>query len=101
MNKMKKNKDEILKILKNIKNDINQRYRVKTIGLFGSYVNNRQKNTSDIDFLVEFEEDADLFHLIGLSRYLEEIFNTRVDVISKPSLKEDLKQHILQEVVYE
>jgi len=98
---MKKNKDEILKILKNIKNDINQRYRVKTIGLFGSYVNNRQKNTSDIDFLVEFEEDADLFHLIGLSRYLEEIFNTRVDVISKPSLKEDLKQHILQEVVYE
>jgi predicted nucleotidyltransferase len=101
MNKMKKNKDEILNILKNIKNDINQRYRVKTIGLFGSYVNNKQKNTSDIDFLVEFEEDADLFHLVGLSRYLEEIFNTRVDVISKPSLKEDLKQHILQEVIYE
>ena len=98
---MKKNKDEILKILKNIKNDINQRYRVKTIGLFGSYVNNRQKNTSDIDFLVEFEEDADLFHFVGLSRYLEEIFNTRVDVISKPSLKEDLKQQILQEVIYE
>ncbi len=101
MNKMKKNKDEILKILKNIKNDINQRYRVKTIGLFGSYVNNRQKNTSDIDFLVEFEEDADLFHLIGLSNYLEEIFNTKVDVISKPSLKEDIKQQILQEVIYE
>ena len=101
MNKMKKNKDEILNILKNIKNDINQIYRVKTIGLFGSYVNNKQKNTSDIDFLVEFEENADLFHLVGLSRYLEEIFNTRVDVISKPSLKEDLKQHILQEVIYE
>jgi len=51
--------------------------------------------------LVEFEEDADLFHLIGLSRYLEEIFNTRVDVISKPSLREDWKQSILKEVVYE
>ncbi len=98
---MKKNKDEILNTLKNIKNDINQRFRVKTIGLFGSFVNNRQKNTSDIDFLVEFEEDADLFHLIGLSHYLEEIFHTRVDVISKPTLKEDLKQHILQEVIYE
>ena len=101
MNIVKKNKDEILKTLKSIKNDINQRYRVKTIGLFGSFVNNRQKNTSDIDFLVEFEEDADLFHLIGLSRYLEEIFDIKVDVISKPSLKEDLKQHILQEVIYE
>ena len=101
MNKMKKKKDQILNTLKNVKKELNQRYRVKTIGLFGSYVNNEQKNTSDIDFLVEFEEDADLFHLVGLSRYLEEIFKKRVDVISKPSLKEDLRQHILQEVVYE
>jgi len=101
MNKMKKSKEQILDTLKSIKDDLNKRYRIKNIGLFGSYVNNKQKDTSDIDFLVEFEEDADLFHLVGLSRYLEEIFNTRVDVISKPSLKEDLKQHILQEVIYE
>ena len=52
-------------------------------------------------FLVEFEDTADLFHFIGLSRYLEEIFNTKVDVISKPSLKEELKQQILEEVIYE
>ncbi|MCK4416232.1 MAG: nucleotidyltransferase domain-containing protein, partial [Thermoplasmatales archaeon] len=57
--------------------------------------------TSDIDFLVEFDNDADLFHFVGLSRYLEEIFNTKVDVISKPSLKEELKQDILEEVIYE
>ena len=100
MNKMKKSKEQILDTLKSIKDDLNKRYRIKNIGLFGSYVNNKQKDTSDIDFLVEFEEDADLFHLVGLSRYLEEIFNTRVDVISKPSLKEDLKQHILEEVIY-
>jgi hypothetical protein len=98
---MKKNKDEILNTLKTIKSNISLRYKVKSIGLFGSYVNNRQKSTSDIDFLVEFEEDADLFHLVGLSRYLEEVFKLKVDVISKPSLKEDLKQRILQEVVYE
>jgi len=98
---MKKNKDEILNILKSVKSDINQRYRVKIIGLFGSYVNNRQKNTSDIDFLVEFEEDVDLIHLTGLSHYLKKIFKAKVDVVLKPSLKEDLKQHILQEVLYE
>ena len=101
MNKMKKSKEQILDTLKSIKDDLNKRYRIKNIGLFGSYVNNKQKDISDIDFLVEFEEDADLFHLVGLSRHLEEIFNTRVDVISKPSLKEDLKQHILEEVIYE
>jgi len=95
------NKEDILARLKNLKEEIKTNYKVKTIGLFGSYVNNKQKDMSDIDFLVEFEDDADLFHFIGLSRYLEEIFNTKVDIISKPSLKEDLKQRILQEVIYE
>jgi len=95
------NKEDILVRLKNLKEEIKINYKVKTIGLFGSYINNKQKATSDIDFIVEFEDDADLFHFIRLSRYLEEIFNTKVDVISKPSLKEDLKQHILQEVIYE
>ena len=95
------NKEDILIKLKNLKEEIKINYKVKTIGLFGSYVNNKQTDTSDIDFLVEFEDDADLFHFIGLSRYLEKIFSTKVDVISKPSLKEDLKQNILQEVVYE
>ena len=101
MEQMKNSKENILNRLTSLKRDLNKSYRVKNIGLFGSYVNNKQKDTSDIDFLVEFEEDADLFHLVGLSRYLENIFNTSVDVISKPSLKEDLKQRILEEVIYE
>jgi len=98
---MVKNKEEILGTLKNLKNKLKIDYRVKTIGLFGSYISNKQTTTSDIDFLVEFESDADLFHLTGLSRYLEELFNTKVDVISKPSLKEDLKKNILESVIYE
>ena len=98
---MVKNKEEILNTIKNVKNELTNSYKVKTIGLFGSYISNKQNATSDIDFLVEFENDADLLHFIGLSRYLEEIFNTKVDVISKPSLMEELKKNILEEVIYE
>ena len=98
---MKLSKEKILNTLKRLKEDLNTDFRVKTIGLFGSYVKNEQKNTSDIDFLVEFEEDADLFHLVGLSRYLEDVFKSNVDVISKPAIKEELKQRILEEVIYE
>lgn len=98
---MVKNKEEILTTLKRIKRELKMGYRVKNIGLFGSYVSNNQTAASDIDFLVEFEDDADFLHFVGLSRYLEEIFNTKVDVISKPSLKEELKQNILREVIYE
>ena len=99
--RMVKNKEEILETLRNVKNELKKDYKVITIGIFGSYIRNSQTTTSDIDFLVEFEKDADLFHFIGLSRYLEELFNTKVDVVSKPSLKEELKKNILESVIYE
>ncbi len=98
---MTKKKEEILRILKKLKEDINIKYRVKSIGIFGSYINNEQTDDSDIDFLVEFEENADLFHYVGLTLFLEEQFNKKVDVISKPALKEELRKKILQEVIYE
>jgi len=95
------NKEQVLKKLKDLKNEIKTNYKVKTIGLFGSYVNNKQKDTSDIDLLVEFEDIADLFHYIGLSLFLEEYFKKKVDIISKPALKEELRENILQDVIYE
>ncbi len=94
-------KEEILEKLKKLENKIKKDYKVISIGLFGSYVNNKQRDNSDIDILVEFEDGADLFHFIGLSRYLEEIFNTKVEVVSKTSVKKELRQQILQEVIYE
>ena len=97
---MVKSKEEILKKLKNIKKKLKDDYMVESIGLFGSYVTNNQTATSDIDFLVEFNKEADLIHFIALSRYLEDIFDANVDIVSKPSLKEELKQNILNEVIY-
>jgi len=94
------NKEEILSILKNLKSEIKTKYRVKNLGLFGSYVKKEQKEAIDIDILVEFDEDADLFHLIGLSLFLEENFNIKVDVVSKSALKKELRDNILQEVIY-
>ncbi len=98
---MVETKENILKTLNRLKNEIATDYKVKKIGLFGSYVKHKQDDSSDIDILVDFEDGADLIHFIGLSRYLEEIFKTKVDVVSKSSLKEELKHNILQEVIYE
>jgi len=98
---MTKKKEDILRILKMLKEEIKIEYKVKSIGIFGSYINNEQTDDSDIDFLVEFEENADLFHFVGLTLFLEEQFNKKVDVVSKPALKEELRNIILQEVIYE
>jgi len=93
-------KEIILSTLKDLKDKLKARYKVNQIGLFGSYVSDSQEESSDVDILVEFNEDASLFDLVRLSHYLEEIFGKKVEVVSKTSLKKEMKQHIMDEVVY-
>jgi len=93
-------KEKVLKVLKDSKPDIKNRYKVKKMGLFGSYVTGEYKKTSDIDILIDFEENADLFDLVGLSIYLEEKLKQKVDVVSKNALRDEIKENILLQVVY-
>ena len=94
------NKNEILKTLKNLKTELKNQYKVKKLGLFGSYVSEVHKDTSDIDILVEFEEGADLFNFVGLSLFLEEKFKHKVDVVPKNALREEIKDNIFKKVIY-
>ncbi|MBI5748996.1 MAG: nucleotidyltransferase family protein [Nitrospinae bacterium] len=94
-----RNKDIVIKILRGLKKEIKKRFRVKEIELFGSIVREQQKETSDIDFLVDFEEDADLFDLVGLGLFLEKKLNQKVDVVSKRALREELRESVLREAV--
>lgn len=93
-------KEKVLKVLKDSKPDIKNRYKVKKMGLFGSYVTGEYKKTSDIDILIDFEENADLFDLVGLSIYLEEKLKQKVDIVSKNALRDEIKENILLQVVY-
>lgn len=93
------NTDSILATLKELKPIIATRYKAKEIGLFGSFVRGEQTVNSDIDVLVEFEEGADLFDLVGLADYLEEALQQKVDVVPKRALREELREAVLREVV--
>jgi hypothetical protein len=48
--------DEIKGILKEHKKEVSQKYKVREIGIFGSFVRGEQKKRSDIDILVEFAD---------------------------------------------
>jgi predicted nucleotidyltransferase len=74
-------------------------FKVKELGMFGSFARGEQNDDSDIDLLVEFEEGADLFDLMGLTLYLEEELQRKVDVVSKRALREELRGAVLREVV--
>ncbi|NJD02678.1 MAG: nucleotidyltransferase family protein [Ruminiclostridium sp.] len=76
-----------------------ERYKVKYLGVFGSYIRNEQKSTSDLDLLVEFYETPSLFQYIRFENYLSELLGVKVDLVMKDALKPAIGKHILKEVV--
>ena len=86
--------------LKENKDLLSERFNVKEIGIFGSFVRGEQKETSDIDILVEFEGRVSLFEMVRLERFLSELLGEKVDLVMKNSLKPRIGKHILREVVY-
>ena len=92
--------EKIKLILSNNKADLNKKYFVSNLGLFGSYVRGDQSENSDIDALVEFSKPIGLFHFLRLQEYLEEILGEKVDLVSKNALKKRIAEHILREVIY-
>ena len=80
---------------------IGKTYHVKEIGIFGSFVKGAQKERSDIDILVEFEQGhKDFFNYMRLKYYLEDILGKRVDLVMKKAIKPMIKKRILSEVEY-
>ncbi|MEM2058555.1 MAG: nucleotidyltransferase family protein [Thermoproteota archaeon] len=81
---------------------LREKFRVKTIGVFGSYTRGEEKEDSDLDVLVEFEEQAELSLLdfIRLENYLSEELGVKVDLVEKNTLKPRIGKRILEEVIY-
>jgi len=91
-------KERILATLRELKPEIQVKFKVKEIGVFGSIIRGEERGDSDIDVLVEFEDDASLFDLVGLALYLEEKLQRKVDVVSKRALREEIREPVLREV---
>jgi predicted nucleotidyltransferase len=90
---------EILDFLKKNQKFLKKEFHLKEIGLFGSFVRSEQNEKSDIDILVDFEDNADLFDLSGLGIFIEEKLKHKVDIIPKRALRQELRELILNEVI--
>ncbi len=92
--------NELKKILSEYKPEIKKKFKVKSIGIFGSYIRGESNKRSDVDILVEFSEPIGLFVFLDLEEYLQSIFGLKVDLVSKKALKPKIGEYILNEVVY-
>ncbi|MFA4935037.1 MAG: nucleotidyltransferase family protein [Candidatus Methanoperedens sp.] len=96
---MTKTLEEILNALKKRKRVLEEKYKVKEIGVFGSYVRGEQTEKSDVDILVDFYELPDVFDLLKLERSLRGILKCRVDVVRKQAIRRELRDQILSEAI--
>jgi len=75
------------------------KHGARAIRIFGSVARKEEQADSDIDLLVEFDENASLFDLINLKLDLEEIYNRKVDIVTPDSLHKKIAVSIINEAI--
>jgi len=76
-----------------------KKYNVKKAGIFGSYARGEQRETSDIDILVDIDDDLSLLDFASLKVELEEILGKKVDLVEYATIKSKLRKEILKDEV--
>jgi len=93
---------EVLKFLQENKQYLESHYHVKKVGLFGSFARNEQTKESDVDLLIDFNDNIKKTFTLkqSLRRYFSNAFGRGVDIASEKFLKPYAKEYILKDAVY-
>jgi predicted nucleotidyltransferase len=90
---------DALKVLKEHENEIKRRFDVKRIGIFGSHARGEEKETSDVDVLVEFTKPS-FDNFMDLAFFLEDLFGMEVDLVTIGGLSPHIAPFVEREVVW-
>jgi predicted nucleotidyltransferase len=90
-------RSQVMDLLRPLKPELAERYRVRELALFGSLARQEQGPTSDVDLLVDFAEGATLFDLVGV--VLEEKLGCPVDVVPRRALRREIRDGALNQAV--
>jgi predicted nucleotidyltransferase len=81
-----KSREEILDLLAQEKPELEKRYQLRRLALFGSYARGDQTERSDLDILVDVHPSIGL-KFVSLAEDLERLLGTRVEVVSIRAIK--------------
>lgn len=92
--------DELRQILSLQKQSLCENYQITEIGIFGSYARGEETEASDIDILVDYETAPTFIMLVELKDYLSQLFELKVDIVTKNGLKPRIRERVLAEAIY-
>jgi uncharacterized protein len=91
--------DVVVRILKQKNVELEQKFGVKSLLLFGSVARNEATTASDVDLLVEFNRPVGYFGLFAPQDYLEKLLGCRVDLGTPDSLKPYIRERVMGELI--
>ena len=94
---MSHNTRELLTQLRALLPLLREKYHVRTLEVFGSYVRGEAGSHSDLDLLVTFDQVPTLFQFVALENFLSDRLRVKVDLVMKDDLKPEIGKHILAE----
>ena len=89
----------IKQIIKELKPELEKKFHVSSIGIFGSVARNDFSENSDVDIIVEFSQPIGI-EFIDLADLLEEKFHEQVELVSRKGIKPQYFSSIENEIVY-
>ena len=92
--------EKVKKIVVEEKDEIRQQYKAEIKAVFGSYARGDFHADSDLDLLVDVDAGATLLDLVGLQQFLEDRLGCKVDVVTRRSLREELRATVFSEAIY-
>lgn len=93
-------REQILKILSEKKPDLQKRYPISELGIFGSYARGDYNEKSDIDILVDFNKGIDGFEYIRLAHELEDLFHHKIDIVSRGGIKPRYLSYVEKNLIH-
>ena len=96
------NNDEIVDFIRQNKSYLKEHFHITKIGVFGSFARNEHTKDSDIDIIIELEEETqNIFELKNeLRAFFINKFGRSVDIAREKYLKPYVKNQIIAETVY-
>ena len=92
-------KEEILKTLSKDKPELQRRFKVSKMALFGSYARGDQQPDSDVDILVEVDPSIGL-DFVTLAERIEQMLGIHVDLVSSRAVSSKAMKYIEPELIY-
>jgi hypothetical protein len=98
---MVRNRNDIIIFLQTHKDELEQRFGVASVGLFGSYARGEAREDSDIDIAIELTPGRkSLSNFLGIRRYLEDQLGKTVDLGIESALKPLVRELVAKEIIH-